>query len=125
MVLAASLRRLNGKTRSAARRPALGKGKPGGVFCWWPLGGADAEHERARCGCSSGRDRGRVARARAAGKQLGRPRVATQEAIRRALAEPGRRGLRMIAKRFGVSLATMRRIRASLPPADCGSLQIL
>jgi DNA invertase Pin-like site-specific DNA recombinase len=51
-----------------------------------------------------------LARARAAGKKLGRPRVVPEEAIRRALAEPGRPGMRVIAKRFGVSVATVRRI---------------
>ena len=51
-----------------------------------------------------------LARARAAAKKLGRPRVASEEAIRRALAEPERPGLRVIAKRFGVGLTTVRRI---------------
>ena len=44
--------------------------------------------------------------------QLGRPRISpeTEERIRKALAAPGRPGVREIAKRFGVAPNTVMRI---------------
>jgi hypothetical protein len=46
------------------------------------------------------------------GKQLGRPRITpeTEERIRKALAIPGRPGVREIAKQFGVASNTVMRI---------------
>ena len=53
-----------------------------------------------------------LARARSEGKRLGRPQIAPElEArIRKALAIPGRAGVRVIAKRFGVDPGTEERI---------------
>ena len=149
MLLAASLRRLNGKL-AAPPGPALARENRAAFFVlvwygffvsrFWStesllfnlappdwgslLGGAfvgghsveqmrnmrvrDAAAHRAATVVG-------LARARAAGKQFGRPRVATEEAIRGALAEPGRPGFRVIAKRFGVSLTTVRRISREPP----------
>jgi hypothetical protein len=46
------------------------------------------------------------------GKQLGRPRLdpEVEQAIRKALNEPGRPGVRVIAERFGVAPGTVQRI---------------
>jgi DNA invertase Pin-like site-specific DNA recombinase len=53
-----------------------------------------------------------LARAKSEGKRLGRPRIAPEleERIRKALATPGRPGLRKIAERFGVDPGTVQRI---------------
>src|SRR4051812_10811255 len=53
-----------------------------------------------------------IARARGEGKRLGRPRIAPElEArIRKALATPGRPGVRKIAEQFGVDPGTVQRI---------------
>jgi DNA invertase Pin-like site-specific DNA recombinase len=50
-----------------------------------------------------------LARARAAGARLGRPRIPreTEDAIRAALAQPGRPGVRKIAAQFGVDPSTV------------------
>jgi DNA invertase Pin-like site-specific DNA recombinase len=57
-----------------------------------------------------------MARARAAGKHVGRPRMDSRlvEKIRSALAEPGRPGVRVLAKRFAVSPTTIQGISKSL-----------
>jgi DNA invertase Pin-like site-specific DNA recombinase len=57
-------------------------------------------------------------RAVAQGKTLGRPKLAadTEAAIRVALAEPGRPGLRQLATRFGVSRPTIQRIAGEPQP---------
>lgn len=51
-------------------------------------------------------------RARAQGKRLGRPMTGAgvEAAIAAALAEPGRRGIQAIARRFGVGTGTVQRI---------------
>ena len=47
-----------------------------------------------------------LARARSEGKRLGRPRIASEleKRFRKVLAIPGRPGVRVIAKRFGLSI---------------------
>ena len=61
-----------------------------------------------------------IARAKSEGKQLGRPRIApaSEERIRKALATPGRPGVRAIAKRFGIDPGTVQRISR---PFECGA----
>ena len=53
-----------------------------------------------------------IARAKAAGKHCGRPPLAPElaERIREALAVPGRPGIRVIAKQFGVSPMTVQNV---------------
>jgi hypothetical protein len=53
-----------------------------------------------------------MARARAQGKHLGRPGIASElkDRISKALAVPGRPGVRVIAKQFGVSPMTVQNI---------------
>ena len=53
-----------------------------------------------------------LARARGEGKRLGRPPIAPalEKRIREALATPGRPGVRVIAKQFGVNPGTVQRI---------------
>jgi hypothetical protein len=64
-------------------------------------------HRRQRDGTYSHRERVRagLARAKDEGKQLRRPRLAPEleGRIRKALSEPGRPGVRVIAERFGIS----------------------
>jgi putative endonuclease len=57
-----------------------------------------------------------LARARADGKTLGRPRIAekTERAVRSALSKKDRPGLRKIAASFGVGVGTVRRINREL-----------
>src|SRR6267154_2227362 len=71
--------------------------------------GVFAEFERAMI---QERVRAGLARARSEGKRLGRPPIAPalEKRIREALATPGRPGVRVIAKRFGVDPGTMQRI---------------
>jgi DNA invertase Pin-like site-specific DNA recombinase len=71
--------------------------------------GVFAEFERAMI---QERVRAGLRRAVSEGKQLGRPRISaeTEERIRKALAAPGRPGVREIAKRFGVAPNTVMRI---------------
>src|SRR5258707_6531563 len=79
----------------------------------------------AGCSCARGSAAGRferamiqervragLARARGEGKRLGRPPIPAklEDAIRAALAEPGRPGVRKIAARFGVDPGTVQRI---------------
>jgi hypothetical protein len=68
-----------------------------------------AEFERAMI---AERVRAGLARARSEGKRLGRPPIAPalEKRIREALATPGRPGVRVIAKRFGVDPGTVQRI---------------
>jgi DNA invertase Pin-like site-specific DNA recombinase len=63
----------------------------------------DMAGERVRAG---------LARARREGKRLGRPPIAPalENRIREALATPGRPGVRVIAKQFGVDPGTVQRI---------------
>jgi hypothetical protein len=60
---------------------------------------------------------GGLARARAEGTRLGRPIIpaATEDAIRAALSQPGRPGVRKIPERFKVSPSTVQRISADMP----------
>jgi DNA invertase Pin-like site-specific DNA recombinase len=71
--------------------------------------GVFAEFERAMI---QERVRAGLARARSEGKRLGRPRIPaeTENAVRKALATPGRPGIRVIAERFGVNPSTVQRI---------------
>jgi DNA invertase Pin-like site-specific DNA recombinase len=75
--------------------------------------GVFAEFERAMI---QERVRAGLARAKDAGKQLGRPRLAAdiENAIKKALATPGRPGVRKIAERFGVAVSTVQRVSAEV-----------
>ena len=75
--------------------------------------GVFAEFERSMI---KERVRAGLARAKAAGTRLGRPTLprAKEDAIRAALAKPGRPGVRKIAAKFGVDPSTVQRI--SRPP---------
>src|SRR5262249_3983632 len=77
--------------------------------------GVFAEFERTMI---AERVRAGLARARSEGKRLGRPPIAPalEKRIREASATPGRPGVRVIAKRFGVDPGTVQRI--SRPFAD-------
>ena len=57
-----------------------------------------------------------LARARRKGKRLGRPPIdpALKERIQKALREPGRHGVRVIAKRFGIDPGTVQKISVEL-----------
>jgi DNA invertase Pin-like site-specific DNA recombinase len=78
--------------------------------------GVFAEFERAMI---QERVRAGLARARAEGKRLGRPKIAdkTERAIRTALRKKGRPGLRKIATTLGVGVGTVQRISRDLSPA--------
>ena len=71
--------------------------------------GVFAEFERA---IVQERVRAGLKRAKSEGKQLGRPRIAPalEERIRKALAIPGRPGVRVIGKQFGVDPGTVQRV---------------
>jgi DNA invertase Pin-like site-specific DNA recombinase len=71
-----------------------------GVFAEWER---SMIQERVRAG---------LARAKSEGKRLGRPPIAPEleNAIREALQETGRPGVRKIAERFGVNAGTVQRI---------------
>jgi DNA invertase Pin-like site-specific DNA recombinase len=71
--------------------------------------GVFAEFERAMI---QERVRAGLARARSEGKRFGRPPIAPalEKRIREALATPGRPGVRVIAKQFGVDPGTVQRI---------------
>ncbi len=73
--------------------------------------GVFAEFERAMI---QERVRAGLARARAEGKRLGRPKVdrATEDTIRKALARKNRPGIIKIAKELGVGVSTVQRIAA-------------
>jgi DNA invertase Pin-like site-specific DNA recombinase len=63
------------------------------------------------------RVRAGMARAKREGKHVGRPPIAPEleERIRAALAVPGRPGVRVIARQFGVNPGTVQRISISRP----------
>ena len=63
------------------------------------------------------RVRAGMARAKREGKHVGRPPIAPEleETIRAALAVPGRPGVRVIARQFGVNPGTVQRISISRP----------
>src|SRR5262245_25443586 len=71
--------------------------------------GVFAEFERSMI---QERVRAGLARARSEGKRLGRPTIPQEkeDAIRAALSQPGRPGVRVIAKQFGVDPSTVQRI---------------
>src|SRR5262245_38186266 len=71
--------------------------------------GVSAEFERS---IIQERVRAGLARARSEGKRLGRPTISEEKevAIRAALSQPGRPGVRVIAKQFGVDPSTVQRI---------------
>jgi DNA invertase Pin-like site-specific DNA recombinase len=71
--------------------------------------GVFAEFERAMI---AERVRAGLARARNEGKRLGRPPIAPalEKRIRESLATPGRPGVRVIARRFGIDPGTVQRI---------------
>jgi DNA invertase Pin-like site-specific DNA recombinase len=87
--------------------------RPAGKAMFQMLG-VFAEFERSMI---KERVRAGLARAKAAGIKLGRPSLpqAKEDAIRAALAKPGRPGVRKIAAQFGVDPSTVQRI--SRPPA--------
>jgi DNA invertase Pin-like site-specific DNA recombinase len=76
--------------------------------------GVFAEFERAMI---QERVRAGLARAKSEGKRLGRPR----ERIRKALATPGRPGVRKIAEQFGVDPGTVQRISRPFEPSVAGA----
>jgi DNA invertase Pin-like site-specific DNA recombinase len=75
--------------------------------------GVFAEFERAMI---QERVRAGLARAKAEGVQLGRPRIdeKTEGAIRRALAKKDRSGIRKIAGELGVGVGTVQRVAAEM-----------
>jgi DNA invertase Pin-like site-specific DNA recombinase len=75
--------------------------------------GVFAEFERAMI---QERVRAGIARARAQGTRLGRPKIApmTENSIRRALQRQGRPGILKIAREFGVGTSTVQRIAAEI-----------
>ena len=82
--------------------------------------GVFAEFERAMI---QERVRAGLARARGEGKRLGRPPIAPEleQRIRKALATPGRPGVRKIAERFGVNPGTVQRIAR---PFEVGTTRV-
>jgi DNA invertase Pin-like site-specific DNA recombinase len=77
--------------------------------------GVFAEFERSMI---QERVRAGLARARSEGKRLGRPTIpqAKEDAIRAALSQPGRPGVRVIAEQFGVDPGTVMRIKGVSRP---------
>jgi DNA invertase Pin-like site-specific DNA recombinase len=90
------------------RQQGLDTTTPAGKAMFQMLG-VFAEFERAMI---AERVRAGLARARGEGKRLGRPPIAPalEKRIREALATPGRPGVRVLAKRFGVNPGTVQRI---------------
>ena len=84
--------------------------------------GVFAEFERAMI---AERLRAGLARARGESKRLGRPPIAAalEKRIREALVAPGRPGVRVIAKRFGVNPGTVQRISRPFQHGAVGVLQ--
>src|SRR5262245_40083700 len=82
--------------------------------------GVFAEFERAMI---QERVRAGLARARSEGKRLGRPPIAPEleDRIRKALATPGRPGVRKIAERFGVDPGTVQRISRPFEASAAGA----
>jgi DNA invertase Pin-like site-specific DNA recombinase len=83
--------------------------------------GVFAEFERSMI---RERVRAGLARAKSEGKRLGRPTIPTdvENAIREALSEPGRPGVRKIAARFGVDPGTVQRISRPFEGASTAML---
>jgi DNA invertase Pin-like site-specific DNA recombinase len=82
--------------------------------------GVFAEFERAMI---QERVRAGLARARSEGKRIGRPRIAAEleERIKKALATPGRPGVRKIAEQFGVDPGTVQRISRPFDGSGVGA----
>ena len=81
---------------------------PAGKMMFQVLGSfAEYERDMIRARVNAG-----IARAKAAGKHCGRPPLAPElaERIRQAMAVPGRPGIRVIAKQFGVSPMTVQNV---------------
>ncbi len=85
--------------------------------------GVFAEFERAMI---QERVRAGLARARAEGKQLGRPRIAekTERAVQAALAKKNRPGVRKIAATLGVAVGTVQRNAAAVRGSAARCLQL-
>jgi DNA invertase Pin-like site-specific DNA recombinase len=85
------------------RQQGLDTTTPAGKAMFQMMGVRAMIAERVRAG---------LARARGEGKRLGRPPIAPalEKRIREALATPGRPGVRVIAKQFGVNPGTVQRI---------------
>jgi DNA invertase Pin-like site-specific DNA recombinase len=85
---------------------------PGGKALFQMMG-VFAEFERA---IIQERVRAGLRRARSEGKRLGRPPIdpALKERIQKALREPGRPGVRVIAKQFGIDPGTVQKISVEL-----------
>jgi len=98
------------------RQQGLDTTTPAGKAMFQMLG-VFAEFERSMI---RERVRAGLARAKSEGKRLGRPRIAPEleERIRKALATPGRPGVRKIAERFGVDPVAVQRISRPRPFAD-------
>ena len=81
--------------------------------------GVFAEFERAMI---QERVRAGLARAKAEGKTLGRPRIAPEleNRIRETLAKPGRPGVRKIAEQFGVNASTVQNINRPFAEGAAG-----
>ena len=103
------------------RQQGLDTTTPAGKAMFQMLG-VFAEFERAMI---AERVRAGLARARSEGKRLGRPPIAPalEKRIREALAAPGRPGVRVIAKRFGVNPGTVQRISRPFQHDAVGVLQ--
>jgi DNA invertase Pin-like site-specific DNA recombinase len=82
--------------------------------------GVFAEFERAMI---QERVRAGLRRAVAEGKQLGRPRIEPEleKRIQKALSEPGRPGVRVVAERFGVAVGTVQRISRPFDASGVGA----
>jgi DNA invertase Pin-like site-specific DNA recombinase len=70
------------------------------------------------------RVRAGLARAKDAGKRLGRPPLAAdiESAIRKALVTPGRPSVRKIAEQFAVNASTVQRISAGVQLGPFGNV---
>jgi DNA invertase Pin-like site-specific DNA recombinase len=81
--------------------------------------GVFSEFERAMI---QERVRAGLRRARSQGKQLGRPRLdpELEKRIQKALSEPGRPGVRELAKQFGVAVGTVQRISRPFEASTVG-----
>jgi DNA invertase Pin-like site-specific DNA recombinase len=93
---------------TCTENPAENTTTPAGKALFQMMG-VFAEFERSMI---QERVRAGLARARSEGKRLGRPTIpkAKEDAIRAALSQPGRPGVRVIAKQFGVDPGTVQRI---------------
>jgi DNA invertase Pin-like site-specific DNA recombinase len=95
---------------------------PGGKAMFQMMG-VFAEFERSMI---QERVRAGLARAKSEGKRLGRPPIAPEleTAIREALRESGRPGVRKIAERFGVNAGTVQRISRPFDGASAAAAAV-